>query len=437
MAVADKLDRHDDHVLRLLERPSRLAHPAFEPSTKNLESLHNVRVLVVGAGGLGCELLKNLALSGFGSVDVIDMDTIDLSNLNRQFLFRLPDVGKFKAEVAAKFVTARVPSCNVTAHCCKIQDKDEDFYRSFNIVICGLDSIVARRWLNAMMVGLVEYDDDGELVASSVRCLVDGGTEGFKGNSRVILPGLTPCVECTLDLYPPQINFPLCTIAHTPRLPEHCVEYVKVIQWEKEAPFDGQPLDGDNADHVQWVFGEASKRAAEFGIPGVTYRLAQGVLKRIIPAVASTNAVIAASCALEALKFATNCALSMNNYMNFTDLDGIYFGVVELQKREDCLQCSRVPQKLCFAEDTKLKIVVEYIKKNYQMHGPSITAPGVTLYMEGAKGEQLVTLSRQNIQKSLKKLNLCDGIELSVTDETLAQPLDFRLHLLATAMEQT
>lgn len=122
-------------------------------------------------------------------IHVIDMDTIDLSNLNRQFLFRRTDIGKSKAEVAAAFINKRVPGCQVTPHFCKIQDFDEDFYRGFHMVICGLDSVVARRWINGMLLGLLEYED-GVLQEHTVKPLIDGGTEGFKGNARVILPGM-------------------------------------------------------------------------------------------------------------------------------------------------------------------------------------------------------------------------------------------------------
>ena len=150
--------------------------------------------------------------------------------------------------IASRCINKRVPGTKAVPHNCPIQDKDEDFYRGFHIVVCGLDSIVARRWINSMVHSLLEYDEDGEIVKTSVRPIVDGGTEGFKGNARVITPGETACIECTLDLYPPQVNFPLCTIAHTPRMPEHCIEYVRVLLWSKENPFGGEgaAIDGDD-----------------------------------------------------------------------------------------------------------------------------------------------------------------------------------------------
>lgn len=64
----------------------------------------------------------------------------------------------------------------------------------------------------------------------------------------------------------PQINFPLCTIAHTPRLPEHCIEWVRLLLWPKENPFSEEtPIDGDDPHHLSWIFEKAQKRAAEFG----------------------------------------------------------------------------------------------------------------------------------------------------------------------------
>ena len=111
------------------------------------------------------------------------------SNLNRQFLFRRADIGRSKAEVAAEFMRTRVPNCNITAHFKKIQDMDSEFYRSFNIVVCGLDSILARRWINGLLLSLLEYDEEtNTLDQSTIIPLVDGGTEGFKGNTFKISP---------------------------------------------------------------------------------------------------------------------------------------------------------------------------------------------------------------------------------------------------------
>jgi ubiquitin-activating enzyme E1 C len=101
-------------------------------------------------------------------------DTIDISNLNRQFLFRQADIGKPKAEVAAAFVEKRVKGVNITPYVGKIQDKDEDYYMQFKIIICGLDSIEARRWINSTLIGMVDFENP-----ESLKPLIDGGTEGW------------------------------------------------------------------------------------------------------------------------------------------------------------------------------------------------------------------------------------------------------------------
>jgi NEDD8-activating enzyme E1 len=86
----------------LLLRKSHFAGDEFDPCPELRDMLtDSAKVLVIGAGGLGCEILKDLALSGFKDIHVIDLDKIDVTNLNRQFLFRKADVGQYKAQIAA------------------------------------------------------------------------------------------------------------------------------------------------------------------------------------------------------------------------------------------------------------------------------------------------------------------------------------------------
>lgn len=106
-------------------------------------------------------------------------------------------------------------------------------------------------------------------------------------------------------------TFPICTIANTPRLPEHCIEWASVLEWPKvwgskfRYPFEDHvgilmnciiedvKYDTDNPEHIGWLYNTALERAQQFNITGVTYALTQGVVKNIIPAIASTNAIIA------------------------------------------------------------------------------------------------------------------------------------------------
>lgn len=123
------------------------------------------------------------------------------------------------------------------SHVGKIQDFKRDFYSKFNVFLAGLDNIEARRWLNSLLYSFLEYDKDGEVDPQSVKILIDGGTESFLGQSRVVIPSSdNPCFECTLDTMAESKTYNFCTISHTPRIPEHCIAYAFLIEWDKHFP---------------------------------------------------------------------------------------------------------------------------------------------------------------------------------------------------------
>ena len=388
------------------------------------------KVLVVGAGGLGCEIIKNLAMCGFKSIDVIDMDTIDISNLNRQFLFRDEDIGKSKAEVAcvavAKVVNAKIGPINrlaeveneedgavLTPHFCTIQGMPIEWYQLFDLVICGLDSVEARRWMNATLHAFLP---------ERIIPMIDGGTEGFRGQARVIIPGQSLCYECTLFTVAPKVTYPVCTIANTPRLPEHCIEWASQLAWPRHFP--DRSFDGDDPDDVDWMFETAKKRAELFGISGVTRQLTLGVVKNIIPAIALTNAIIAALCCNEAFKLMTNSNPLLDNYMMYSGDQGIYTYTFATSKTKDCAVCGNQAKQLKVPRGWTLEEFLEHLTtvQNIQVMRPSVATKSKQLYLQSPP--LLEEATRPNLMKTLSSL-IDEHEEMILTDPAL--PITMKL----------
>ena len=174
MRIADS-DLHEDRFSRL-----RLI-PWWDQSR-----IANCRLLVVGAGALGNEILKNAALLGFRNVVVIDLDRIEESNLSRTVLYRQADIGELKAEVAARAYLSLAPDTQVRGLGINVlNDCGLGLFEWSDVIIAGLDNREARLWINrsAWKVN---------------RPWIDGAIEGINGVVRVFLPGTAPCYECTL-----------------------------------------------------------------------------------------------------------------------------------------------------------------------------------------------------------------------------------------------
>ncbi|KAK9368258.1 hypothetical protein V1509DRAFT_623539 [Lipomyces kononenkoae] len=209
------------------------------------ERVKTARVLMVGAGGIGCELLKNLVLIGFGEVHLVDLDTIDLSNLNRQFLFGRENIKKSKALVAKDTASKFNPNVNLVAYHANIKDPrfSVAWFQSFDLVFNALDNLDARRYVNRMCL-------------TAEVPLIESGTTGFNGQVQVIVKGKTECYDCNPKEVPK--TFPVCTIRTTPSQAIHCIVWAKSYLFstifgidEDESPDLDNSVNADNALEIE------------------------------------------------------------------------------------------------------------------------------------------------------------------------------------------
>lgn len=151
------------------------------------ELLKRSRVMVVGAGAIGNEILKNLAMLGVGNVFVVDLDTIENSNLSRSVLFRVADEGRSKAEVASERMRDINPDIRVRAFRGNVvHDVGLGVFRAMDVVLGGLDNREARLGIN-MACWKVN------------RPWIDGAIEVLHGIARVFVPPDGACYECTMN----------------------------------------------------------------------------------------------------------------------------------------------------------------------------------------------------------------------------------------------
>jgi len=198
------------------------------------DKLKKARNFVVGAGAIGCELLKNYALMGVGASEegkifVTDMDHIERSNLNRQFLFRNTDVNKPKSIAAAAAIRKMNPEVNVEPQENRVGVETEhiyndEFFEGLGGVTNALDNVDARTYMDR-------------------RCvyyrlpLLESGTLGTKGNTQVVIPDVTESYSSSHD--PPEKSIPICTLKNFPNQIEH------TLQWARdqfEGTFTQEPL---------------------------------------------------------------------------------------------------------------------------------------------------------------------------------------------------
>jgi adenylyltransferase/sulfurtransferase len=149
--------------------------------------LSSAKVLVVGAGALGNEIVKNLALLGIGNILIADMDRVENSNLCRSVLYRQSDNGRFKADVAAEAAKAIYPDVRVHAFNGNVvHDLGMGAFRWADLILAGLDNREARLTINRHCHKIN-------------RPWIDGAIEAISGAARVFLPGDGPCYECTMS----------------------------------------------------------------------------------------------------------------------------------------------------------------------------------------------------------------------------------------------
>ena len=191
---------------------------------KNIqERLSNLNLFMIGAGALGCEFLKIFSLMGIGTsknkyITITDNDKIEMSNLNRQFLFKKKDNGYDKSEIACREAKKINNKINFRNESIKVSFETENifndnFWEEQDLIIGAVDNDKARRYI------------DNQCTFYN-KIFLESGTSGTSASSMIIYPHVTTCYDDLEKVITKDI--PMCTLKNFPSQIEHCIEFSKI-----------------------------------------------------------------------------------------------------------------------------------------------------------------------------------------------------------------
>lgn len=316
----------------------------------------NSRVLMVGVGGLGCEIAKNLAMLGVGHIDLVDLDIIEHSNLNRQILFAGAKLGEPKATIAAKKLTEINPNIIIKGYHSSLERLDPALYQAADVVVGGLDSMNARLNLNAQCMRFRKP-------------LVDGGVSGYHGHVYTVFPYKNACYECNPLPVGESDEMAACTVVGVPRKRIHCV-FKGDMAFKEEFDREPSPKNINDMKYIQKIANELVNK--HNFLPEYTEDDIVKIIDRHDPGIITINAVISALQSHEVVKILhwkkghKGVGEPIKSYVIFNAITMMFYHI-EKKRNPECSQCGKNVRR--FVVKLKASSPCINIIKTLEKHG--------------------------------------------------------------------
>jgi len=370
--------------------------------------IKNSRVLIVGVGGLGCEIAKNLAMLGVGHIDLVDLDIIEHSNLNRQILFAGAKMGEPKAIVAARKLKEINPNIVVKGYYTSLERLDPAIYNAADIIIGGLDSMNARLNLNAQCIRFKKP-------------LIDGGVSGYHGHIYTIFPYKNACYECNPLPVKENDEMAACTVVGIPRKRIHCV-FKGNMAFQEKYNRDPNPK---NKNDMEFILKIANELVHKYNfLPEYSLDDVVKIIDRHEPGLITINAVISSLQSHEAvkvlhwLKGKKGLGEPIKTYVIFNGMTMMFYHI-EKKRNPNCPQCGKNVRRVTIklrAQSPCINIIKTLEKNGFDLD-PDLEPVITLLDFNNIKIVDLEKTPNENRLRNLELLTIAGfkGGEIFVT----------------------